>query len=773
MEHTATYMQSSWFILIWRRKLSAVLIVSSLVLFALWTWVFFISSNSDIPKDAQFNDLIQTDNPQKHVYILQKLISQANRVLRYQQQQQSHTASSIEHNLLRTRGPTGVIPVPAAAHSGKNSGIVRFVKPTKSPPTISLVEASEQTLALVARRKKIPTAGVNYLFEEERLKILENQQRARNAGMDEFQNNIDYDRALTSVERQAQYEHELQRLGVPAIAGIGPDGPRAPNERLVHLDLKGAPPKLTFLKRLLPMLKTLGATGLLMEYEDMFPYTGALQVLSARNAYKAEELKDFLETAKMHGLTIMPLVQTFGHIEFALKLTGFEHMREILESPQSICPSQPDSISFIQNMLSQVIEFHLNLNDAATNNGNSSEGGAATHMPADHTLTFSHIHIGCDEVARMGECNLCRQRARNEVFLSHVTSISNFVRSHWPQLRVVIWDDMLRGMMLSEMLHSHIGSYVEPMVWVYANDIYRFIQPQLWDMYSKVFPAVWAASAFKGAFGESLMIPPLQQHLENNIRWLAVIAKEGGRFSKGIRGLALTGWQRYDHFAVLCELLPVGIPSLTTSLSTVSRGHFITNPKENDILRILECAFHPDSRRSGHAWIELQPNSHHSQLFSSCTYPGSMVYKFALRLFDKLTELQSYLMHVQDRSAWISDYNVRHNFSSPLRAHELTFNTPNYINELVAMGREAHEVMYEAFDEYTIVEFVEQNIYPTIAKLQRQLENAQSLLQRRVWPQRPLPYAQELVQLNLVPTQLLNTAGSGSEAGDNGDIKHN
>ncbi|XP_054739999.1 hexosaminidase D [Anastrepha obliqua] len=760
-------MQSNWLVLLWRRKLSALLIVSSLIFFALWTWVFFISNSTELPTDAQFSELIQTDNPQKHVYLLQKLISQANRVLRHQQQQHN-TASSVEHSLLRARGPTGGIPVPAAAHSGKNSGIVRFVKPTKSPPSIALPEASEQTLALVARRKKIPLAGANYLFEEERLKILENQQRVRNAGMEEFQSNMDYERVLTSAERQAQYEHELQRLGVPTIAGIGPDGPRAPNERLVHLDMKGAPAKLSFLKRLLPTLKKLGATGLLIEYEDMFPYTGVLQALAAKNAYKAEELKDFLESATMHGLSIMPLVQTFGHIEFALKLPEFEHMREIPESPQSICPSQQNSMSFLQNMLTQVIEFHLSAAGVAANS--SGTLARATAVPPEHAAAFTHIHIGCDEVARIGECSQCRQRARNEIFLSHVTTISNFVRSHWPQLQVVIWDDMLRAMMLSEMQHSHIGNYVEPMVWVYANDIYRFIQPQLWDMYSKVFPTVWAASAFKGAFGESLMIPPLQRHLENNIRWLAVIAKEGGRFSKGIRGLALTGWQRYDHFAVLCELLPVGIPSLITSLSTVSKGYFITNPKENDILRILECAFHPDSRRSGHPWIELHPNSHHSQLFSSCTYPGSMVYKFALRLFDKLVELQNYLLHVQDHSAWMSDYNVRHNFSSPLRVRELTLNTPGYINELSAMAREAYEVMYEVFDEYTIVEFVEQNIYPTIGKLQRQLEQAQSLMQRRVWPQRPLPYCAELAQLNLVPVQLLTAAGTGAVAGNSGDM---
>lgn len=107
-------------------------------------------------------------------------------------------------------------------------------------------EASAQTLSLVARRKKGPIVGESYLFEEERLKILENQQRVRNSAMDEIQNQMENEaQMLSSAERQTQYEHELQRMGVPVVAGIGPDGAKPPKERLVHLDLKGAPPKVS------------------------------------------------------------------------------------------------------------------------------------------------------------------------------------------------------------------------------------------------------------------------------------------------------------------------------------------------------------------------------------------------------------------------------------------------------------------------------------------------------------------------------------------------
>ena len=41
---------------------------------------------------------------------------------------------------------------------------------------------------------------------------------------------------------------------------------------LVHIDMKGGPPRPQYLVQLLPLLKQWGATGLLIEWEDMFPW---------------------------------------------------------------------------------------------------------------------------------------------------------------------------------------------------------------------------------------------------------------------------------------------------------------------------------------------------------------------------------------------------------------------------------------------------------------------------------------------------------------------
>jgi hexosaminidase len=100
------------------------------------------------------------------------------------------------------------------------------------------------------------------------------------------------------------------------------------NEVLVHLDLKGAPPKFDFLMDLIRFLgkgnRTSSSiiTGFLMEFEDMLPFEGSMRcVRRDKYACYSQDQIDAL-VALITGelkLRLVPLVQTFSHLEYVLK----------------------------------------------------------------------------------------------------------------------------------------------------------------------------------------------------------------------------------------------------------------------------------------------------------------------------------------------------------------------------------------------------------------------------------------------------------------------
>lgn len=68
-----------------------------------------------------------------------------------------------------------------------------------------------------------------------------------------------------------------------------------------------------------PFFREWGATGLLIEWEDTFPYRDQLACIGSYNteskAYSECDVEQILKLAEASNLAVIPLVQSFGHLE--------------------------------------------------------------------------------------------------------------------------------------------------------------------------------------------------------------------------------------------------------------------------------------------------------------------------------------------------------------------------------------------------------------------------------------------------------------------------
>jgi len=126
--------------------------------------------------------------------------------------------------------------------------------------------------------------------------------------------NTEYDAPGVPVQPPIYRPIDQQHMPGYALRGDQPPAPveapfYIPEQRIVHFDLKGAPPRLEYFLRMLKWVKDAGATGVLIEYEDMFPFSGKLERVSATNHYNVSDIVNIVNTCQQLGLDVIPLIQ--------------------------------------------------------------------------------------------------------------------------------------------------------------------------------------------------------------------------------------------------------------------------------------------------------------------------------------------------------------------------------------------------------------------------------------------------------------------------------
>nr|CAH7746181.1 unnamed protein product [Callosobruchus chinensis] len=396
--------------------------------------------------------------------------------------------------------------------------------------------------------------------------------------------------------------------------------------------------------------------------------------------------------------------KTFGHMEFILKLADYKKYREEPLIPQAICPTSSETLPLIESMVEQIVAVHPKL---------------------------EMIHIGADEVYYLGTCSRCKEfmheknLSKNQLYLEHVNNVVKIVQKVNPKLRILMWDDQLRTFSSVELKSSfnNFNRQVEPVVWKYTKEVYDELGPGLWRDYAGIFGRVWAASAFKGATGSNEIVSQVTHYLQNNRGWMNLINEHKNRVNFG--GIIVTGWQRYDHFSVLCELLPVGVPTLAMVLRIISgfNDSLMTPPLE--VAKLLNCS---------------QPYGLIGSAFGSprCSYPGGNLLESALTL----NQLKQELIVLKEDSrvkGWMSaGYNVKHHFSNPGHMEAVKAVLVRIQSELEDLQVEIGKALSEIYDEYTVEEWQSTHVLPFVDEVDSLLTTCDKLLAKDTWPRRPL-----------------------------------
>ena len=470
-----------------------------------------------------------------------------------------------------------------------------------------------------------------------------------------------------------------------------------PADRLWHLDLKGGAPKVEVLEGVMTLAARAGATGVLVEWEDAFPYTGPLANLSAHTAYTREEVHRIAEAARGAGLTLVHLMQSLGHLEYALKQPQWAGLREG-ESPAEACPSLPAAARLVTDAIDQLMAL----------------------------VPSPMVHIGADEVFTLGQCARCRARDMTplNLYLHHVLHVAKHIRTRWG-VRVLMWDDMVRRAPLQAL--RTLAGVAEPVVWAYGPDVTRMVPPYVLRTYAAIFPRVWLAPAFKGATGPRAIMPDAARHAANTLAWVQV-AQRMHHARLNTAGVIITGWSRYDHFSVLCELLPPATPSLVLTLLTASRGS-LTPASLQDAHALLDCPPHVmlDPAQDRHLWAARD-----------CAFPGANVVGFLHRFARLRDDVQDLHREAHDKGGWLTPYNIKYNFSSPKRVRQATVNLKVFSSSLKGLYEEARAVLSQYHDVHTAREWTEQHLDPLNTTLASVRRAANTLLSFTAWPRRPL-----------------------------------
>ncbi len=255
--------------------------------------------------------------------------------------------------------------------------------------------------------------------------------------------------------------------------------------------------------------------AVIVELENKRPFHFAPHLQDAEAGFTVAVIELIKRCAYDNFIELIPLQQTFGHLEYVLREPEWLHLRELPDAPDELCPSKKDSVELAATLLRDLAEIFPEA---------------------------KYLHMGCDEVWSLGSCSECVASAltKQQLFIQYVNRLIDVVCSIGKT--PLLWHDMLADCTADDLQKlDHRGIIV---LWMYdGNDLQKRAGAML-EKFHAAGLTVWGGCAVR-CWDRSGMqnYPVLTKRQKNISNWAEVVIRYE------LPGVVNTNWSAYSALA--------------------------------------------------------------------------------------------------------------------------------------------------------------------------------------------------------------------------------
>lgn len=275
-----------------------------------------------------------------------------------------------------------------------------------------------------------------------------------------------------------------------------------------YLDLRTIYPTYEHLLDYIGKLAQFKLNTLVIEYEDKLPFQKMKFLCHPEYAFTMEEFQKIRKTAERNFIKIIPLQQSFGHLEYVLKHEKYRYLREIPQAAGEMCPLRQGALELSGTLLEEM---------------------AGLHPEAEY------LHIGCDEVWSLGSSRECMEsgKTREQIFIEYVNQLVKIVCALGK--KPVLWHDMIARCGDEEL--ASLDKRVIVAVWIYnGNDLECQAVPMIRRLRAQGIRVIGAGAVRSGDGNGDQNYPVVENRIPNLDGWSRIVAKEQ------LEGMINTNW---------------------------------------------------------------------------------------------------------------------------------------------------------------------------------------------------------------------------------------